>query len=105
MNCGSILVWVIYTEKIPGDAREKPFVSFCKPGCDRECSFQISKAQQINSGGCWRFFPVVKGENLSSGRPFLFVLTDKVRYRSWPLDILTPSLVNAFLVDNKILSL
>jgi len=99
-NTASVLVWALYTEKIPGEPKEKPFVSFYKPGYESECSFQISKARQINSGGCWRFFPVI-----ASTRPLLFVLTDKVRYKPWPLDVLTPSLVNAFLVDNKILSL
>jgi hypothetical protein len=96
----SITIWTLYTERVPGEAVEKPFVSFRKPDEDVEKSFQIARAENINSGPCWRFFST----GVSKERPFLFFLTDKVRYRKWPMEILTQNIVTAFLCDNKILS-
>lgn len=91
----NIFDWTLYTERIPNEAKEKPFVSFYKPGDSLEHSFQIVKAHILMSGACWRFFSDKNGS-------FIFVVTDKVKYKAWPNVVMNQRLVHAFLCDNKI---
>ena len=102
----SVLIWTLYTDNITdwdGTLKPAPFVSFIKPGATLESSFQIGKAQILKSSGYrWRFFPTTNGAD--EPRPLIFVLSDRVRYRPWPTDILSQGIVHAFLVDNKVLS-
>lgn len=98
----NILVWTLYTARMPDEAKEKPFVTFYKPGETIEHSFQITQARMLNSGACWKFFPSVKDELSASSRPCIFVVTDKVRYKAWPDVVMNQRLVQAFLHDNKV---
>lgn len=94
----NIFVWTLYTARIPNEPKERPFVTFYKPGETIEHSFQISQARMLNSGACWKFFPTSKDDS----RPCIFVVTDKVRYKAWPDVVMNQGLVKAFLYDNKV---
>lgn len=92
----AVTEWTIYTENVDGEM--KPFVSFYRPGSSTEVFFQIKRAENGRGLSCWRFFPV----NEEGKLPYIFLLTNKVRYKLWPDNLLSNGMIHAFLCDNKV---
>lgn len=88
----SVFIWTLCVSS------EKPFVCFDNPVTKREESIQIVNARSMMSGKCWKFY-----SNDRETCSFTFILTDKVRYKLWPDDIVSIGMIHAFLADNKVL--